>query len=330
MKVRVTQNSLTRSYMRNLNRNLSDLAKSNERMTTQRRFNRVSENTSDAARAYTIRDQLARNEEYLTNIRDAKGELSSAESNMMAMSDILKNVQERVVKGINGTTSPDQREILAKDIDNLREELLQLANAKFGDKYLFSGSSNDTSPFTVVNGELLFNGVNVDATNDRTLFQENSDVYIDIGLGLTLTGGSVDTKSAFKVSTSGIDVLGFGTSTVDGKTMPNNLYNLLGTIADELRSGDTAAAGKSLEHLKTKTTDMLINITDIGNRDNFLEHNINRIESDQLGLMEAQKKLEGISLEEESIYNKSYEMAWMVTLQLGSKIIPPSIFDFMR
>ena len=31
-----------------------------------------------------------------------------------------------------------------------------------------------------------------------------------------------------------------------------------------------------------------------------------------------------------SINNKAYEAAWMVTLQLGSSLIPPSIFDFMK
>jgi len=316
--------------MRNLNKNLSDLARSNERLTTERRFNRVSESTSDAARAYTIRDQLAHNDQYLTNIRDAKGELSSAESNMMSVSDILKKAQERVLQGITGTSSDVQREILAREIDNLKDEMLQLANAKYGDKFLFSGSSNDTAPFTIVNGDLLFNGVSVNNTNDRNLFNENNDVYLDIGLGLTMTGPNVDTKTAFKISTSGVDVLGFGTTMINGEAAPNNLINLLDEISTKLRAGDTDAAGSLMEHLKTRSNDLLIAITDIGNRDSFLGQNVNRIENDILNLKETQKKLEGISLEEESIYNKSYEMAWMVTLQLGSKIIPPSIFDFMR
>ncbi len=328
--MRITQNSLTRSYLRNLNRNLSNLAKSNERLTSERRYNLVSENTSDAARAYTVRDELWSNEQFLTNIRDAKGELSSAESNMMSVSDILKSVQEQVIHGITGTTSPEQREILASSIDNLKEEVLQLANAKYGDKYLFSASNNDTPPFSIVNGELQFNGVKVDTTNDPALFNENNSVYLDIGLGLTMVGSNVDTKSAFKISTSGVDVLGYGSTVINGETIPNNLISMMNKIADDLRTGNVNSVGKTMEHLKAKTKDLLISITDIGNRDNFLDHNANRIESDILNLKAAQKKLEGVSLEEESIYNKSYDMAWMVTLQLGSKIIPPSIFDFMR
>ena len=40
--------------------------------------------------------------------------------------------------------------------------------------------------------------------------------------------------------------------------------------------------------------------------------------------------MEAVDLAGESINNKAYEAAWMVTLQLGSSLIPPSIFDFMK
>ena len=43
-----------------------------------------------------------------------------------------------------------------------------------------------------------------------------------------------------------------------------------------------------------------------------------------------QKDLEAVKVETEAVNNKSAETAWMITLQLGSSIIPPSIFDFMK
>ena len=49
-----------------------------------------------------------------------------------------------------------------------------------------------------------------------------------------------------------------------------------------------------------------------------------------MNLKERQKDLEAVDLAGESINNKAYEAAWMVTLQLGSSLIPPSIFDFMK
>lgn len=344
--MRVTQSSLSRNYIRNLNRNLSDLASSNTRLSTQRRFTRVSENTADAARAFTIREQLYKNEQFLVNIRDAEGELSSTESNLMSINSILQSVEERLVQSLNGTLSTEDREIMAREVDNLKAQILQIGNAKYGSKYLFGGSNNNTAPFSVDAGDaLLFNGVKAEdivldpetgkpsiANSDGTFkaVSENADVYIDIGLGLTMKRQDIDSKTALKISTSGIDVLGFGRTEINGTEMPNNIYSLLDKIAADLRSNDTTLLGDDLTHLQNKSKALLINITDIGNREAFLSRSADKIETDILNLKKTQNALEGIKLEEEITTNKSFEMAWMVTLQLGSKIIPPSIFDFMR
>ena len=53
---------------------------------------------------------------------------------------------------------------IAEELGGLKEEILQTMNAKYGDKFLFSGSSNSEAPFTVDgDGNLLFNGKPVDA-----------------------------------------------------------------------------------------------------------------------------------------------------------------------
>lgn len=71
-------------------------------------------------------------------------------------------------------------------------------------------------------------------------------------------------------------------------------------------------------------------ISEVGTRQNMVERTKDRLDSGLVHLKESQKNIEAVSLEEESINNKSYMAAWMVTLQLGSNIIPPSVFDFMR
>ncbi len=340
--MRVTQSSLTRSYMRNLNRNINNLAKSNERMTSERRFSRVSENTADAARAFAVREQLYKNEQYLINIRDAEGELASAESNLKSVGKLLQTVEERLLEAMNGTKEGKDREIFAREIESIKEQLLQYANAKYGNKFLFGGGNNQTPSMTFdASGKLLFNGVEVDdmivdtntgkaLTAGGQPIPQNTDIYLDMGLGLMLSGSSLDTKSAVKISTTALEMLGFGTSTVDGVTVPNNIVSLLDKVVTDLRNGDIDAVGADLTQLQTRNKEFLVAMTDLGTRSNFLTQTTERIENDILNLKSAQKRLEAVNLEEEAIYNKSYETAWMITLQLGSKVLPVSIFDFMR
>ena len=66
--MRITQKNIQRAYLNNLHRNMKQLATSNERMSSGRRLNRVSDNVSDVQRALTVRDKLQRSEQYLRNI----------------------------------------------------------------------------------------------------------------------------------------------------------------------------------------------------------------------------------------------------------------------
>ena len=339
--MRVTQSSLTRNYIKNLNRNISNLAQSNQRMTSERKFSRVSENTADAARAFNVREQLYKNEQYLVNIRDAEGELASAESNLKSMSSLLQTVEERLLEAMNGTKGPEDREIYAREIESIRDQLLQFANAKYGNKYLFGGTNNATPCMQFdATGKLLFNGVEVDTmitdANGKPLtaggdaVPQSKDVYLDMGLGLKVTGGNFDTKSAVKVSTSALEMLGFGSSTVDGVELPNNLISLLDKVVSDLRNNDVGALGTKLTQVQERSKEFVVALTDLGTRSNFLSQTTERLENDILNLKTTQKNLEAVDIEEEAIYNKSYETAWMITLQLGSKVLPVSIFDFMR
>lgn len=339
--MRVTQSSLTRNYIKNLNRNINNLAKSNQRMTSERRFSRVSENTADAARAFATREQLYKNEQYLVNIRDAEGELASAESNLKSMSSLLQTVEERLLEAMNGTKEPRDREIYAREIESIKNQLLQFANAKYGNKYLFGGTNNSEPCMKFdATGKLLFNGIEVDTMEadangkplaaDGNPVPQGKDVYLDMGIGLKIIGDDFDPKSAVKISTSALEMLGFGTSQVDGQDLPNNIISLLDKVVSDLRSNDVEVLGTNLTQLQERSKEFVVALTDLGTRSNFLSQTTQRLENDILNLKTTQKSLEAVNIEEEAIYNKSYETAWMITLQLGSKVLPVSIFDFMR
>jgi flagellin-like hook-associated protein FlgL len=338
-----------RNYLSSMHRTLADRAASNEKISSQRAFNKVSENTAAAARAFSVRKQYTENIESLSAISNATARLSAAETNIGSINDIMVNVQESVTRVLNNTMPANQLEIIANEIDSLRDQILQFANARFGDKYLFSGSNNSTAPFmdVVGTGQTLFNGIDPDGVRKNPVsgvleylksapdvyetVPKNKDSYVDIGLGLTMKpSGEIDTRSAFMVETSGLNIFGYGTSDVNGKILPNNLCNLLSEISQAVRDQDNELLNSGLTQIQNRSEGLIMQMTDIGSRDRFLTQIKDRLENDNINLQAAQKALEGIDLEAEIINNKSYETAWLITLQLGSQVIPPSIFDFMR
>lgn len=227
--MRVAQRMISRNYMRTLNNTLSKRAQSLERGDSGLKFNKLSDNVSDGSRAMHIQEERYQSTQQLDNVENLYAEMKSVDSNMESIHSILQSVQEKVLQAMSEDYGATSREVIAKQIEKNKEEIIQFANAQFAGKYLFSGTNNSTQPFTVneQSGKLQFNGVEVEKiykdtdgkfyyddpanTPPKTLVPNSEEIYADIGLGLKLADGAqVDPRTAFQVSFSGLDILGFG------------------------------------------------------------------------------------------------------------------------
>ncbi len=323
--MRITQKNLTRAYLSGLNRNINQLAKSNERLSSGKRINRVSDSVTDAQKALKVRNQLLNNEQFTRNIQSIQNEISAQESSAMQMNQILIDVKGLLVKAGSGLNSDSDLTIIANELEEINNSIVQLVNVKTSDRYTFSGLNNE-APISVQNdGTVLFNGVNVDEILDTDL--KDDSIFIDVGIGMKFNNDQLDESSVVKLNTSAIQLLGYGKNS---QGIPNNLVSMLNKAVKDLKSGDVSQLSNYQNQLKESNDRLLIQVTDIGTRYAYLENTINRLENEKLNLTEQQNHLESIDHEEETIINKSYDMAYQISLQLGSKVLPLSIFDFMR
>jgi flagellar hook-associated protein 3 FlgL len=323
--MRITQKNLTRAYLSGLNRNIRQLSQSNERLSTGKRFNKVSENVTDAKKALKIRNQLNRNEQFINNIQSLQNELSAQETSAMQMNEILINVKGLMVKAASGTNDATDKTIIANEIDQLNKSLLQLINVKSSDRYTFAGLNNEVPLKVDPMGIVTFSGLDVDTLLPSDL--NDDPVFIDIGLGMQFNAGSIDESSVVQLNTSALNLFGYGK---DANGVPNNLISLLNTVVKDLKNNDTTKITEYNNQLSLASQRILVQVTDIGTRFTYLENSISRLENEKLSLTDQQNFLESIDYEEETITNKSYDMAYQISLQLGSKVLPLSIFDFMR
>lgn len=322
--MRITQKNLTRAYLSGLNRNINQLSKSNERLSSGKRINKVSDNVTDAQKALKVRNQLRNNEQFVRNIQSIQNEISAQESSAMQMNEILIDVKELLVKAGSGINSDSDKLIIANEISQLNKSILQLVNVKTSDRYTFSGLNNEVPIQVDASGNVLFNGVNVDDILETDL--DNDSIFIDIGIGLKFDT-QVDQSSVVQLNTSAIHLLGYGKN---GNGTPNNLVSLLNKVVSDLKVGDVSQISEYQKQLSKSVDRVLVQVTDIGTRYAYLENSISRLENEKLNLTDQQNHLESIDYEEETILNKSYDMAYQISLQLGSKVLPLSIFDFMR
>lgn len=338
--MRITYKMMTSKYSTNLNSLSKELDKLNTQVASGRKFSKTSEDTSSAVRAYQLRKNMSKVDGYQSNIGHAQDFLTNSETTIGQIEDSLAEATDKILQGMNGTQSPEEQKIIAKELRTIQDQLLQTLNTTTADAYLFGGSNTGEKPFsTDASGKLLYNNIDVD-TMDETQYKKLSEdkLYVDIGLGLSVdkTTGVVDPSTVFNYSIPGINFVGHGTATVEGIPGPvsNNIYNLLGNIADKfemgVRSSDTSDALESLYgQFKTVSQQSYQTTTEIGSKTNYLDFMTDRYETQDFNMEARQTEVEGVDAAYTYIAFQTQKVAYQAALQMGSNIVQQSVFDYM-
>ncbi len=223
--MRITSQMARTSFLRNLERNYENQYNSEKKITSYRQWQEASECPAQAAHAMRVRKAMDNLNTYKSNLQTAENIYASAESSVMAISEIIQSTYEKCIEAANGTSqdvhthSPDQMEMLATSVESFADEISRLMNLEVADRRIFGGVNNDEVCFNIQNlgeGEevrkiVTYNGVAVDTYDDPTMFPESKTSFVDIGLGMHLgEDGRVDEQSAMELTFNGCEVIGCG------------------------------------------------------------------------------------------------------------------------
>ncbi|MCE5231072.1 flagellar hook-associated protein FlgL [bacterium] len=146
--MRVTENSMFNQLRRQVFRNSDSLINAQERMATQKRINRISDNPVSAARVLDLKSSISRSKQTINNIEHATSVADTYDTVTGQLSDLLGRAKELVVKESNEATSTAAtREAARIELSNLTSEMVQIANTQFEGKYIFSGYQTDKPAF---------------------------------------------------------------------------------------------------------------------------------------------------------------------------------------
>jgi len=335
---------MTTKYTTNLNNMSTELDKLNTQVASGRKFAKTSDDTTSAIKAYQIRRNLAKVEGYQNNIGHASDFLTNSETNLGDINATVSDATVKILQGVNGTQNPDTRKIIANELRVMQDQLLDTLNSSVSDTYIFGGSNTGEKPFTVdAEGKLLYNKISVDSLNDstpelqKTLKDLKTDsLYVDVGLGVSFdsTSNAVNRNSVFNYSIPGINIVGNGTTTVDGITEPvsKNLYNLLGKIAQSFESDNYSSdtVNKLFGQFQTAANQASQVTTEIGSKTNYLSFMTDRYTAQDLNMQTRQTKVEGIDAAYTYIAFQTQKVAYQAALQMGTSIIQSSVFDYMK
>ncbi len=171
-----------------------------------------------------------------------------------------------------------------------------------------------------------------DTVDMSKLAKEQS--LVDLGMGLKVnTDGSINAQSAFDAAIPGIAFMGYGTSTIDGVNgISNNVYSLLGQIADQLDSSSFTIdkIQPYLTNLGNQQQNLMAEITKSGTKSNFLDTTKTNLESMGQAIIDKDDKVEFLNPADAIMDYYMQQYSYNAALQMGTKIISKTFLDYME
>lgn len=303
--MRITNNMLINNMMNNIGNNLMRMDKYQSQLATGKKIQVPSDDPVVAARALKLRTDVSEVEQYKSNIKDAQSWMDITETTLSSIGDVLHRARELAVEGANGSQSADDQMKINAEAEQLRAQLIHLANTTYAGRYIFSGYSTDKGFIDESTGKFA-----IDVSNSEKIRYE-------IGIG-----------DDININVPGGDLFNGGADAAEGST--GKMVQDFDSFLSALNSNDYEAVDAMIGTFDEDIDNLLRVRADVGARQNRLDLTADRLDSDTINFTKLMSENEDVD-EAETIMNlKNEENVYRASLAGGARIIQPSLVDFLR
>ena len=146
--MRITQNMVSNIFVSNMQKQTEAMLQRQEQLASQKRINRPSDDPAGMARVLDGRSTLAAIDQYVENIKQGKTRLEVNEETLNQVDDLVQQARKLAETNSGADVTADQRALAAENVKEIYDQVMQLANSRFGGRYTFAGYQTDTAPFT--------------------------------------------------------------------------------------------------------------------------------------------------------------------------------------
>ena len=153
MITRVTTQMSIASATERLQANAARVAEATQRATTLQAIAKPSDDPVGTGSSMQVRKEQAAAAQYTRNADDAVGWLATTDSSLRNAYSVLTKVRDLTVQAANsGTMGDTDRDAFVTQFRALRADLEATANATYGTRSVFAGSSTDAAAYDPANG----------------------------------------------------------------------------------------------------------------------------------------------------------------------------------
>src|SRR3990170_6829738 len=141
--MRVSNKMLYDTVMGNMQRNSEKLMELHDGVSSGLKINKPSDDPAGAAKVINYNSAISKAGQYQRNIDNGTAFLNATESAVSSIQDILQRAKELALSALNGTNSAGDKKIMAKEVEQLYEQVRHVANSRYDNRYIFAGFKTD-------------------------------------------------------------------------------------------------------------------------------------------------------------------------------------------
>lgn len=258
--MRVTHLGQYQAALNRVSTRLSEYAEAQERMSTGKKLTRSSDDPIGMSRALELRASLSARQQETRNAEDGQMWLNLADT---ALQDVVSQIQRARELAVRGATNvgSGEREAIATEISNLRDDIVALANTTHQGRGLFTGFSSGDA-IQKVGSTWTYSG---DAGQINRRVGENEVVTVnitgDVAFGFAAGSDIFTVLDDLETALNTDDTSGIESSIASLDDGLDTVLGALGTVGARTNQIE-AAATRTLHNMET-LTDQLSSLEDV-------------------------------------------------------------------
>ncbi len=271
-----------------------------ETAVSGRKLRHASDDPVGSVRVLRNRSKLANVSQFRKTLDFAKGYLQRSEDALMGINEALIRAKELAIQQSNAIWDPDSRDVVAQEVKQLADHIVELGNSTYGDRYVFGGFQTSQPPLNSAGNYMGDDGV----------------IYVQ-----------ADEDSFRSINVSGREIFDVPPE-VEGKQLP--LVQSLRTMYNALKSNDLDALHKCMSDLDDASKRVIKSTATLGARQATVEDVGTRLDKAEEQLYKDNNEIEGADLIRTALDMQRAQTAMQYTLSSSAKILSPTLMSFLQ
>ncbi|MER2226461.1 MAG: flagellar hook-associated protein FlgL [Carnobacterium sp.] len=307
--MRVTDSLMSRSFLRNLSANTTNVMKYQNQLSSLKEVSKPSDDPLKVSKILDLNNSIIQNDQYKTTINDAIQWTNVQDSALSSATESMQRIKTLIQYSANGTLSSEDRQANKAEIESEIQGTVDALNTNFGGRYVFAGKNTTEKPFQV---------------------QKNDDGEIT---GITYSGTAEGSGNLSREIAPGVSV----ELSTDGRNFMNaqntdgsdNLGTFFSEVLTALDADDTGELSSLLDRADQEIENIVSNRSKTGSIFNRLTATLERNDSEKLNLKTMLSENQDIDLAEKYMQFTMEKSAYEASLSMGTKILQTSILDYL-